>query len=166
MTWNWIGWRMMFGARRTDRSNVQDGSKMIRNMKAGEKNTLFSDIKKTLFSDIEPKSFRIFVVRPKSLAKEPAMLAIEVRASNFCARETRGTKAKFRTLADTWPRAANNSSVSYMFQKPTNLDRNGAAAIPRKSLWLSRNGGTPLSLDGLYGKFPSINGWWLGVPLF
>ena len=32
----------------------------------------------------------------------PAMLAIDVRASSFCARETRGTKAKFKTLAETF----------------------------------------------------------------
>lgn len=30
------------------------------------------------------------------------MLAIDVRASSFCARETRGTKAKFKTLAETF----------------------------------------------------------------
>jgi len=33
---------------------------------------------------------------------QPAMLAIDVSASSFCARETRGTKAKFKTLAETF----------------------------------------------------------------
>ena len=36
------------------------------------------------------------------LAQMPAMFAMEVSASNFCARDTRGTSAKFKTFADTF----------------------------------------------------------------
>lgn len=81
-------------------------------------------IKKNWLSDIFHQNPAGFVCRfDETMAEEPAMLAIEVSASNFCARETRGTKARLRTLAETCSRASNNSAVPYMFQKPTNLTR-------------------------------------------
>lgn len=41
----------------------------------------------------------------------PAMLAIDVRASSFCARETRGTKAKFNTFAETFFQGGGGSAA-------------------------------------------------------
>ena len=43
-----------------------------------------------------------FLATKSAEKSQPAMLAIDVRASSFCARETRGTKAKFKTLAETF----------------------------------------------------------------